>query len=134
MEKLIYPACFYPAEDGSYTVYVPDLSGCMSDGPTLVEAIDTATDAASRCVLNEWKNGKPAPAPSRLKDIQPGSPDGFVSLLVLDMDAFAEKYGGKAVRKNVTIPAWLNTFAESQHINCSKVLRDALYAMFKNQK
>ena len=36
---------------------------------------------------------------------------GFVSMLVLD-----------AVRKNLTIPSWLNTFAENNHINFSQVL------------
>ena len=39
---------------------------------------------------------------------------------------YAEKYGKKAVRKNLTIPAWLNTFAENNHINFSQVLQDAL--------
>lgn len=31
------------------------------------------------------------------------------------MDAYAEKYGEKAARKNLTISAWLNTFAEKTH-------------------
>ncbi len=55
---------------------------------------------------------------------------GFVSLLMLDMDAYAEKYGSKAVRKNLTIPAWLNTFGESQHVNFSQVLQDALTEIY----
>ena len=37
-----------------------------------------------------------------------------------------KKYGHKSVRKNITIPAWLNTFGEKNHINFSKVLSDAL--------
>ena len=56
---------------------------------------------------------------------------GFVSMLVLDMDAYAEKYGEKAVRKNLTIPAWLNTFAENNHINFSQVLTNALTEMYQ---
>ena len=36
-------------------------------------------------------------------------------MLVLDMDAYAEKYGEKAVRKNLTIPAWLNPFIVAPH-------------------
>ena len=55
----------------------------------------------------------------------------FVNLLVLDMDAYAEKFGNKAVRKNLTIPAWLNTFAEKQHINFSQVLQDSLTAIYQ---
>ena len=42
---------------------------------------------------------KPAPEASPLENIIPED-GGFVSMLVLDMDAYAEKYGEKAVRKN----------------------------------
>ncbi len=44
----------------------------------------------------------------------------------LDMDSYAEKYGRKSVRKNVTIPAWLDTFGEQAGINYSQVLREGL--------
>lgn len=50
----------------------------------------------------------------------------FKSLIVLDMDAYSEKYGTKVVRKNITIPAWLNTYGEKNNINFSKVLQEAL--------
>ncbi len=40
-------------------------------------------------------------------------------------------YGNKAVRKNLTIPAWLNTFAENQKINFSQVLTEVLSAMYQ---
>jgi len=49
------------------------------------------------------------------------------------MESYAEKYGNKAVRKNLTIPAWLNTFAEKNHINFSQVLQDSLTAMYQKQ-
>ena len=55
-------------------------------------------------------------------------------MLVLDMDAYAEKYGEKAVRKNLTIPAWLNTFAEKNHINFSQVLQDSLTALYQQKQ
>ncbi|MCI8883056.1 MAG: type II toxin-antitoxin system HicB family antitoxin, partial [Lachnospiraceae bacterium] len=47
--KLTYPACFYPCEQkkGGFTVEVPDLPGCVSEGSTLAEAILMGTDAAS---------------------------------------------------------------------------------------
>jgi hypothetical protein len=37
-------------------------------------------------------------------------------MLALDMGAYAEKYGNEAVRKNLAIPAWLNTLAEMQRM------------------
>jgi hypothetical protein len=49
------------------------------------------------------------------------------------MDAYAEKYGDKAVRKNLTIPAWLNTFAEANHVNFSQVLQDSLTEIYQRR-
>lgn len=133
--KLTYPACFYPCLEkmGGYTVEVPDLPGCVSEGDTLADAILMATDAASGWVLDELEDGKNAPPASPLESIVPES-GGFVNMLVLDMDTYAEKYGDKAVRKNLTIPAWLNTFAENNHINFSQVLQDSLVAIYQKKQ
>ena len=133
--KLTYPACFYPDEEreGAYAVVVPDLPGCVSGGDSLAEAILMGTDAASGWVLDELEDGRPAPKASPIQDITPDR-GGFVSVLVLDMDAYAEKYGEKAVRKNLTIPAWLNTFGEACHINFSQVLQDALTALYQQKQ
>ena len=59
--KLTYPACFYPCEEkeGGYTVEVPDLPGCVSEGNTLAEAILMGTDAASGWDLDEPEDGNP---------------------------------------------------------------------------
>lgn len=133
--KLTYPACFYPCEEkiNGYTVEVPDLPGCISEGETLADAILMATDAASGWVLDELEDGKSIPHASSLGSVTP-KPGGFVNLLVLDMDAYTEKYGDKAVRKNLTIPAWLNTFAENNNINFSQVLQDSLIAIYQKQR
>lgn len=129
--KLVYPAVFYPCEEGGYTVEVPDLPGCVTEGDTLADAILMGEDAASGWVLDELENGRTAPAARHISDIHPDE-GGFVSLLTLDMDAYAEKYGKKAVRKNLTIPAWLNTFAEKEKVNFSQVLTNALTELYQN--
>lgn len=129
--KLVYPAIFSPWEDGKgYTVEVPDLPGCVTEGDSLAEAIFMGEDAASGWVLDELEEGRPAPDASAMEDIRPEK-GSFVSLLSLDMDAYAEKYGNAAVRKNCTIPAWLNTFAEAKHVNFSKVLTDGLTQLYQ---
>ena len=135
MKKLLYPACFYPCEEQEgYTVVVPDLPGCVTQGKSLIDAIGMAVDAASGWVLDEMEDGKPIPPASKIEDVQADErPGGFVNLIVLDMDAYAEKYGEKAVRKNLTIPAWLNTYAEANNVNFSRVLQDALVAMYQRQ-
>jgi len=129
--QLTYPAIFYEGE-GGYAVEVPDLPGCVSGGETLAEAIIMGTDAASGWVLDELEDGKPAPKASPIEKLHPEA-GGFISILVLDMDAYAEKYGNKAVRKNLTIPAWLNTFAEAKHVNFSQVLQDSLTALYQQE-
>ena len=130
---LTYPAIFHKdGESGAYAVEVPDLPGCATGGNTLADAILMGVDAASGWVLTELEEGRPIPPSSAIDAIQP-DPGGFVSLLMLDMDTYAEKFGDRAVRKNLTIPAWLNTFAESRHVNFSQVLQDSLTAMYLQQ-
>lgn len=127
--KLIYPAVFYPFSDGSggYVVEFPDLPGCVTEGKNLENAFENATDAASGWVLDELEEGNPVPEASKYENVKTRE-NGQVNMVLLDMDAYAEQYGEKAVRKNVTIPAWLNTFAEKQRINFSQVLQEALLA------
>nr|DAI65668.1 MAG TPA: HicB-like antitoxin [Caudoviricetes sp.] len=93
MMKIIYPACFYPCEEkaDAYTVVVPDLPGCVSEGDTLLDAITMATEAASGWVLDELEYGKEIPPASSIQEIKPESPDGLVSLITLDIEAYAKK-------------------------------------------
>ncbi len=127
--KLVYPAVFTPCiEKEGYTVTVPDLPGCISEGDSLVDSISMGTDAACGWILGELEDGNDIPAPTDFNSISVD--DGsFVNLLVLDMDSYAEQYGKSAVRKNITIPAWLNAYGEKNHVNFSKVLQDALLVM-----
>ena len=84
-------------------------------------------DAASGWILGELEEGNNIPTPTlRKEDIKLEEADSFISMLVLDIDAYAEKYGEKTVRKNISIPAWLNTYGEKNNINFSRVLQEAL--------
>lgn len=124
--KLVYPACFYPCEEKEgYTVIIPDLPGCVTEGDTLADAILMGTDAASGWILDELEDGNELPPASDIKDIKLEA-DGVINLLVLDMDAYAEKYGSKAVRKNLTIPAYMNTYAEAHGLSLSQVLQESI--------
>lgn len=125
--KLVYPAIFSPLEekDGYYVTF-PNLPGCVTQGDNLADAIAMAVDAASGWILDELEDGNSAPKSSKMSDINLGDEKDFISFVALDIDAYAEKYGKKAVRKNCTIPAWLNTISESANINFSAVLQEAL--------
>ncbi len=128
--KLIYPAVFKPFSDksGGYVVEFPDLPGCVTEGKNLAQAIEMGVDAASGWILGELEDGEKIPQASDYNEI--AAEDGcMVNMLLLDIDAYEEKYGEKAVRKNLTIPAWLNSFAEKNNINFSKLLQDTLFSM-----
>lgn len=132
--KLLYPAVFKPFSDGSggFVVEFPDLPGCVTEGKNLEEAIEMGIDAASGWILGELEDGEKIPEASEYKNVAAKN-DEMVNMILLDLDSYAEKYGEKAVRKNLTIPAWLNTFAEKNNINFSKLLQDALLTMAKTQ-
>lgn len=128
--KLVYPAIFTPFSDGTggYVVEFPDLPGCVTEGYDMAEAVFMAEDAASGWVLTELEDGEGVPQATKIRDIETRE-EQFVSLIALDMDAYAAKYGNNAVKKTLTIPAWLNTFVEQNGISCSKVLQEALSKM-----
>lgn len=130
--KLVYPAIFTPFDEGNgFTVEVPDLPGCVTEGDNLVEAIEMGTDAASGWILGEIEDGNSFPAASIALEAPAGS---FVNLLVLDMDSYAEQYGSKAVRRNITVPAWLDTYAQKNHLSLSKVVQDSLLEIAQKEK
>ena len=125
--KLIYPACCYPSEEGGYTVVIPDLPGCVTEGDTLAEAMEMAIDAASGWLLGEVEENKQLPKASDIKNVKPDEyENGFVSLIGVDLDEYSQKHGNRAIKKTLTIPAWLNTIAEENNINFSQVLQSAL--------
>lgn len=124
--RLFYPICLYPCEEGGYCVTIPDL-GCATQGDDYADAIYMATDAASVWVLDEIEDGGKPPKPSDPLTIKADEYEGgIVSVIMLDLDAYAEKYGKKPVNKTCTIPLWLNTRCEAEHFDFSEILKEAL--------
>lgn len=124
--KLVYPAIFKKEKQG-YSVVIPDLLGCCTQGDTLEETIEMAEDAALGWLLTTLEENEEIPEASNINDIKLESTDEFVSLLLLDLSAYSEKYSSrKSVKKTLTIPFWLNERAERLKINFSKTLQDAL--------
>lgn len=130
--KLAYPVILTPYEDnsGGFVAEFPDLPGCVTGGGNLADALIMAEDAASGWVLTELESGKTAPKASDISDIVVENPNSKLSMVALDMDSYAAKYGSHAVRKNVTVPAWLDTWAQKAGISYSGTLRDALEVLY----
>ena len=51
---------------------------------------------------------------------------GLLTWVDIDFTAYRRKAEKKMVRRNVTLPNWLNIEAEKAHINVSRVLQEAL--------
>ena len=49
-----------------------------------------------------------------------------VVLVDVDLLEYRKETDTKAVRKNVSMPAWLSYMADKRGVNCSQLLQDAL--------
>lgn len=93
-----------------------------------------ARDAIGISCIEAEDNGKVVLHPSKMTDIDVSkgtfNEDGtsIVSLVDVDLTAYRRMLDNKTVRRNVTLPNWLNQEAEKSHINVSKVLQEALMA------
>lgn len=120
---------FYPAilqkEDIGYSVWLYDINGCISQGDTFEEAIDNLKDALG-LFFEEYKDSE-AEIP-KATDPEKISLEKNQILVVLEFNwlDYLKKYDNRAVKKTLTLPSWLNTMAEEQHINFSGVLQSAL--------
>lgn len=132
-----YPACFFKEENG-YSVVFPDLNYLSTCGSTLDEALSMAVDCLAGYLYMQRKDGEEIPDASPLNQIDLSavaaelelepSEDDFVNIVTVDVGEYAKVHFEKAVKKTLTIPAWLNTAALEQNINFSQVLQDALKA------
>ena len=111
--------------DGTFYAKVPDVSGCITTATSLSEAIALITDALNLClVVLEDENVQPTPATPQA-DI-PHAPNDILTIIQADTIKYRSETDTRAVRKNVSLPAWMATLADKRGINCSKVLQEAL--------
>ncbi len=129
--KYMYTAYFVPEENGSgYYTRVPDIPGCFTTGKDLQDAIDQITDAAS-IMLVDLEDDRPEDIPEATSQTDLEYPEGAIlSMIQIDTLAYRASIDTRAVRKNVSIPAWMANLADKRNINVSQVLQEALMAKF----
>ena len=121
MKNIYYPAVFHPEEVG-YSVFIPDIEGCSTQGDTMDEAVEMAKDAIG-LMLDGAGEHPQASSPSAL----PLADGEFVVMIPFNPSEYARK-NNRAVKKTLSLPAWLNEAAEAAHLNFSGVLQEALRA------
>lgn len=125
MAKYVYPAIFYPAEDGGYTVDFPDLT-CTTQGDDVPESFEMAEDALALTLYTMESDGDEIPKSTPINEVHPDDPDAFVSYVTADTMEYRKIFNNKSVKKTLSIPEWLNEAALEHNINFSNVLQNAL--------
>ncbi|MBQ6986452.1 MAG: type II toxin-antitoxin system HicB family antitoxin [Oscillibacter sp.] len=120
--KTAYPIILTPTELG-YMVYVPDLD-INTEGRDIADAIEMASDAIGLWGITQQDMGRGIPeATEALPECRDGEITAFA---VVDFDAYRKANDMRTVRKNVTLPGYLNDLAEKAGLNFSRVLQEAL--------
>ena len=128
---VVYPVLFTKTDDekDTYLVEIPDLDG-VTEGYGLSDAMRMARDYIGGYCMNKPETDYPAQSALSDIDVRSGrfSDAGlsFASLIDVDIDVYRRRMNTKAVRKNVSLPAWLSEEADKENINVSRVLQEAL--------
>ncbi len=135
--KVAYPTIF-TEDETNILIEVPDL-GILTEANeegkkkgTLAEAVAMARDAIGLYCITMEDHGKELINPSKIHEIDISvstfyeEGKTFVSIVDVDLAVYRQKNEMKMVRRNVTLPNWLNREAEAAHINVSRVLQEAL--------
>ena len=130
MNRLFYPAIFHYAEEGGFYVTFPDLPECMTQGDDMNEAYEMAVDALGLAITSREESNEIIPRASDPSEIEIDN-DSFIMVVEFDILAYKKRTSGKAVKKTLSIPEWLNDAAMDADINFSKVLQDALKKQLK---
>lgn len=124
--RYLYTAVFTPSEDGTkFFARVPDLPGCVTTGRNLQDAIDQITDAASGWLVVAEDENLEIPQPTSQAAFAHGEQE-ILSLIRVDTLAYRAMTDTRAVRKNVSLPAWMADLADKRGINCSQILQEGL--------
>ena len=124
-DRYDFPALLHYTRDGRIGITFPDLPGCVSQARSDEEAVSMATEALELHLYGMEQTETPIPKPSRLSDV-PTEPEELTILVTAIMPLVREDMETKAVKKTLTIPAWLNRAAEAAHVNFSALLQRSL--------
>ena len=127
----IYPVIFTETNEkkSEVLVYIPDING-MTEGKDIADAIAMAKDYICNALFD--KKDSEIPVAKRIDEIDlktsPFFDNGksFVSLVDVDLAAFRLREKSKSVRRNITLPQWLDDMATAAKLNVSAIAQGAL--------
>ncbi|MBC2578342.1 type II toxin-antitoxin system HicB family antitoxin [Peptostreptococcus russellii] len=122
LRRLAYPVLMKKTDDGYY-IKVPDFD-VVTQGNDIADGMDMARDAIGLMCIDFHDEKKEIPAPNSVEfDEKEFDVKTFVDI---DLEEYRKRLENKSVKKNCTIPYWLNERAEVEGINFSRILQEAL--------
>lgn len=123
----IYPAIFNYANDG-ITVAFPDFQDLVAEGQTDEEAYISAQDALEGLIAFKFHNENiPAPTTTELIETYVKFNESQRLQLIRISDSnIKQALMQKRVRRNITIPEYLNDAANKAGVNVSEIATQAL--------
>ena len=121
--KNAYPIIMSKGKD-YIVVFVPDFN-INTQGKDYADAIEMARDAIGLMGIDMEDDNETIPNPSDISTINASSGD-IVTLVDVDFTEYRRQNDMRTVRRNVTLPSWLNFAAEKSGINVSAALQRAL--------
>lgn len=124
MMKAVYPIIMSKGKT-HIVVFIPDFN-INTQGSDYAEAMEMARDAIGLMGIDMEDDKEEIPAPSELADIIAQNPEQVVTLVDVDFVEYRRKHDLRTVRRNVSVPSWLNVEAERAGLNVSAILQAAL--------
>ena len=124
-EKIVvYPAIFthtFENDTEYFEVSFIDFD-CNTFGTSVSEAFYMAQDAMGSVLKEKIDLPKVTTKFDNIKI----EDNQFINFVTIDLYEYRRKNNNRAVKKTLSIPEWLNILAESENINFSQVLQEAL--------
>ena len=127
--KKAYPVILSKGEK-FIVAYVPDFE-INTQGADIADVIEMARDAIGVVGIDMEDDGESLPEPTAVSEVRTDSAADIVTLVDVDFVEYRRKSDMRAVKKNCTIPSWLNFEAEKAGVNFSAILTAALKSELK---
>ena len=124
MNKLTYLAVCEPDDENEFSVYFPDLPGCVSYGTDIENAKKNAKEALELHIYGMQEDGETFPEPREcVSDIKKGD---CIFAITIFPELVINELDNRRVKTNCTIPAYLKKKGEKAGVNFSQLLECAL--------
>lgn len=126
--KAAYPIVMTKGKE-FIVVYVPDFD-INTQGEDYADAMKMARDAIGVIGIDMEDDGENIPTPSKIEDVK-AVKGATITLVDVDFAEYRRQNDMRTVRRNVSLPNWLNVEAERAGVNVSAILQNALKAELK---